>query len=55
MDIFFFIEHFCFKALSEKLHIVYKKDIPDEIKNKITNKLLKKEKKGEDIINIKDL
>ena len=54
MDMFFFIEHFCFKRITETLHIVYKREIPDNIKNEIINKLVKKGKQ-KDIITIKDL
>ena len=54
MDMFFFIEHFCFKRITEILYIVYKREIPDNIKNEIINKLVKKGKQKY-IITIKDL
>ena len=43
MNIFFLIEHFCFKELVETLHLVYKKEISEELQNKIKDKLLSTE------------
>ena len=54
MNIFFLIEHFCFKELVETLHLVYKKEISEELQNKIKDKLLSTE--GDTAtITIKDL
>ena len=54
MNLFFFFEHLCFKDLSNTLQPDYKATIPEEIKNKIIEKLLK-EKNSSDIINSKNL
>ena len=54
MNLFFFFEHLCFKDLSNTLQPDYKATIPEEIKNKIKEKLLK-EKNSSDIINSKNL
>ena len=40
MNIYFFIEHLCFKDLSETLQQEYKKKIPDDLSAKITKKLM---------------
>ena len=56
MNIFFFIEHLCFKDLSETLQPEYKRKIPDDLKKKITKKLLERNNSIDfDIISIKDL
>jgi hypothetical protein len=47
MNVFFFIEHLCFKDLSETLQQEYKKEIPKELQEKIKEKLLKSEKNAE--------
>ena len=41
MNLFFFFEHLCFEDLSETLQPEYKKEIPEDKKNDILNKLLK--------------
>ena len=41
MNLFFFFEHLCFEDLSETLQPEYKKEIPEDKKNEISNKLLK--------------
>ena len=43
MNIFFFIEHLCFKELSETLQIEYKKEIKEDLKTQIKEKLLGRE------------
>ena len=48
MNVFFFIEHLCFKDLSETLQQEYKKEIPNELQEKIKEKLLKSEKNSGD-------
>ena len=53
MNLFFFFEHLCFEDLAETLQPEYKSEIPEDLKVSITNKLLKKEQKGE--ITLKDL
>ena len=55
MNLYFFFEHLCFEDLAETLQPEYKKEIPDDLKVAITNKLLNKEKGQEDIITLKDL
>jgi hypothetical protein len=42
MNIFFYFEHLCFVDLAETLQPEYKKKIPEDKKNQIINKLLKK-------------
>jgi hypothetical protein len=48
MNVFFFIEHLCFKDLSETLQQEYKKEIPKDLQDKIKEKLLKSDKKDGD-------
>ena len=55
MNLFFFFEHLCFEDLEETLQNEYKKEIPDDVKLAITNKLLKKEKDPNEKYTIKDL
>ncbi len=55
ITLFFFIEHLCFKDLEKNLQVEYKKEIPGDIKEKIKNKLLTKEKDPDEIYNMKDL
>ena len=47
MNVFFFIEHLCFEDLSQTLQPEYKKDIPNDLKEKIKGKLLKEDNKNE--------
>ena len=54
LNLFFFIEHLYFKDLSNNLQQEYKAQIPEEIKNKIIEKLLKKNNSNDKII-IKEL
>ena len=42
MNLFCFLEHLCFNDLVETLQEEYKVLIPEDIKNKITEKLIKK-------------
>ena len=42
MNLFCFLEHLCFNDLDETLQEEYKALIPEDIKNKITEKLIKK-------------
>ena len=42
MSLFFYFEHLCFDDLVETLQEEYKVLIPEDIKNKITEKLIKK-------------
>ena len=44
MNLFFFIEHLCFEYSIKTLQKEYKKQIPKDLQNKITDKLLNKEK-----------
>ena len=44
MKLFFFIEHLCFEYSVKTLQKEYKKEIPKDLQNKITDKLLNKEK-----------
>ena len=44
MNLFFFIEHLCFEYSIKTLQKEYKKEIPKDLQNKITGKLLNKEK-----------
>jgi len=63
MNLFFFIEHLCFEYSIKTLQKEYKKEIPKDLQNKITDILLNKEKfnellnKGEynEAFTIKDL
>ena len=54
MDLFFCFEHLYFEELTKSLSLEYKAPIPEEIKNKIIEKLLNK-KDLNDKINIKGL
>ena len=54
MSLFFFIEHLCFEDLADTLQLEYRKEIPEDLKISITNKLLK-EKNPKDKITIKDI
>ena len=54
MNLFFFFEHSCFSDLADSLQPEYKKLIPDDLKNKIKEKLLNK-KDPFDLINTRDL
>ena len=54
MNLFFFFEHLCFEDLAETLQLEYQAKIPDAIKNKIIEKLLKNQN-PDDIINSKNL
>jgi len=54
MNLFFFIEHLCFEYSIKTLQKEYKKEIPKDLQNKITGKLLNKEKLNE-AYSIKDL
>ena len=54
MNLFCFFEHLCFNDLIETLQEKYKALIPEDIKNKIIEKLLKKSE-PKDIISIKSL
>lgn len=55
MNIFFFIEHLCFKDLINNLQEEYKEKIPQNIKEKIENQLLNKENYLEGYYTLKDL
>ena len=55
MNLFFFFEHLCFEDLAETLQNEYKKEIPEDLKDKIRNKLLKKEEDPNAKYTIKDL
>ena len=55
MNIFFFIEHLCFKDLEKTLQEEYKAKIPEDIKEKIKSKLLKNKDDPNAIYTIKDL
>ena len=52
MNLFFFFEHLCFEDLAETLQPEYRAVIPDDIKNKIIEKLVKKK---DLVISVKDL
>ena len=52
MNLFFFFEHLCFEDLAETLQPEYRAVIPDDLKNKIIEKLVKKK---DPVISIKDL
>ena len=54
MNLFFFFEHLCFEDLVDTLQDEYKKEIPEDLKVSITNKLLK-DKDPQAKITIKDL
>ena len=54
MNLFCFFEHLCFNDLAETLQKEYKALIPEDIKNKIIEKLIKKNDPN-DIISIKSL
>ena len=54
MNLFFFFEHLCFEDLAQTLQNEYKKEIPEDKKTDITNKLLKN-KDPQDKFTIKDL
>ena len=54
MNLFFFIEHLCFEYSINTLQNEYKKEIPKDLQDKITDKLLNKEKLNE-AYTIKDL
>ena len=53
MNVFFFFEHLCFEDLAKILNNEYKKEIPEYIKENITNKLLKQ--KALEYFTIKEL
>ena len=55
MNIFFFIEHLCFKELEKTLQEEYKAKIPEDIKEKIKNKFLKIKNEPKVIYTLKDL
>ena len=55
MNIFFYIEHLCFNDLCKNLQPDFKISIPQEIEEKIKNKLLNKMKKDDKCYSIKDL
>ena len=55
MNIFFFIEHLCFKDLVNNLQQEYKEKIPQNIKEKIESQLLNKENYLEGYYTIEDL
>ena len=55
MNLFFFFEHLCFEDLAETLQNEYKQEIPEDLKEKIKNKLLKKEENPDAKYTIKDL
>ena len=55
MNLFFFFEHLCFEDLVETLQPEYKKEIPEDLKKIIINKLLKKEKDPNEKYTTKDL
>ena len=52
MNLFFFFEHLCFEDLAETLQPEYRAVIPDDLKNKIIEKLVKKK---DLVISVKDL
>ena len=54
MNLFFFFEHLCFEDLAQTLQNEYKKEIPEDKKKDIINKLLK-QKEQKDNIAVKDL
>ena len=54
MNLFFFFEHLCFDDLAETLQPEYRAVIPEDIKNRIIEKLIK-QKKENDPITIKNL
>ena len=54
MNLFFFFEHLCFEDLVETLQPEYKALIPEDLKSKIIERLLKQENK-KDLINNKNL
>ena len=47
MNLFFFIEHLCFDDLSQTLQPEYKKEIPNDLKEKIKKQLLGDDNKNE--------
>ena len=47
LNLFFFIEHLCFEYSIKTLHNEYKKEIPNDLQNRIKDKLLNKEKFNE--------
>ena len=53
MNLFFFFEHLCFEDLAETVQLEYRKDIPDDIKKAITDKLINNYKN--DDYTLKDL
>ena len=53
MNLFFFFEHLCFEDLAETVQLEYKKCIPDDIKQKIIDKLINNYKN--DAYSLKDL
>ena len=55
LNLFFFIEHLCFKDLVKNLQNEYKQKIPEDKKEAIKNKLLKDEKDPKALYNTKDL
>ena len=55
MNLFFFFEHLCFEYLADTLQPEYKQEIPDELKVKIIEKLLNKEKPFNPYITVKSL
>ena len=54
MNVFSFIEHLCFKELSDTLQAEYKKEIPKDLQEKIKKKLLESKDKNE-VISISQL
>ena len=54
MNLFFFIEHLCFEDLIKTLQNEYKKEIPENLKNEIKDKLINK-RKDFDLYTIKEL
>ena len=55
MNLFFFFEHLCFEDLADTLQNEYKKEIPEDLKEKIKAKLLTKEENPDAKYTIKDL
>jgi hypothetical protein len=54
MNLFFFIEHLCFEDLIKTLQKEYKEEIPENLKNKIKEKLINK-RQDFDLYTIKEL
>ena len=53
MNLFFFFEHLCYEDLAETVQPEYRKEISEEVKDSITNKLIKNYKN--DLYTLKDL